>query len=511
MPEGEWPESSGEAPENLSELLEALDLRPLDLSLDSSGTFVPAAAPRPASHKPRPQARPSTLEVDPELPIALQQLQITEQLIAQAEEEPSAPPKPPQAFKPGFLGGRRPQAAKQPAKSQGTAGAQANSHAPATQQPRASPTGPVPAAQSDPAAPSQAEPASQAAELETADHAMYTPMTAFEQAEAHAVGQVTAGTPPEVTTAAELLQASSADLSNALPMTSPDSAVALDAQPLPELQAAAELPPEPDKDAQALSEQAESEPAADPSTGALPDVQTLQQALQASSAEPSATTADETLGQPDTPPASHHRTGAPPEVETAGELLRAISADPDGQATTSTFQQEEAASVATFAALQPVCRGLMQAQLGASEAGQLLARLQQLLSSCPAEGLHACLSYTLMPLMYLVDSAAAARSGMHLRLISKCFLNSRMLQADAQVPRHTPAPTSNSTTMCRSQPAALALFSQSSCGASSCSYLPLTAPAICFSWHESHTSWASHILVSLEHTYQHRSCDGPSA
>ena len=410
MPEGEWPESSGEAPENLSELLEALDLRPLDLSLDSSGTFVPAAAPRPASHKPWPQARPSTLQVDPELPIALQQLQITEQLIAQAEEEPSAAPEPPQAFKPRFLGGKRPVVDKQSAKSQGSAEPQANSQAPATQQLCTSPAGPSPAVQAEPPA-SQAESAGQAAEFETADHAMSMPMTAFEQAEADAAGQATAGTPLEVTTAAELLQASSAGLSSVLPMASLGPMEAPEAQPLPELQTAAELPPEPDEDGRALTEQAEIEPAADPSTDVLPDVQTLRQAPPA---EP--TTTDDILEQPGIPPASQHRTGVPPDVETAGELLRAISADPDGQATTSTFEQEEAASAATFAALQPVCRGLTQAQLGPSEAGQLLARLQQLLSSCSAEGLHACLSYALMPLAYLVDSAAAARSGIDPRL-----------------------------------------------------------------------------------------------
>lgn len=72
---------------------------------------------------------------------------------------------------------------------------------------------------------------------------------------------------------------------------------------------------------------------------------------------------------------------------------------------------DTAASKQAFATLRPVCIGLMQPTIEAVEAALLLDRLQQHLSELPPAGLQHCLSYALLPLMYMVDAAADARSG----------------------------------------------------------------------------------------------------
>ena len=73
--------------------------------------------------------------------------------------------------------------------------------------------------------------------------------------------------------------------------------------------------------------------------------------------------------------------------------------------------EEAAAGKEAFAALRPVCTKLMQPRIEAGEAALLLGRLQQVLAEQSPVGLRCCLTYTLLPLMYLVDSAAACRTG----------------------------------------------------------------------------------------------------
>lgn len=404
MPDAEWPGASGEPSDNLAELLEAPDLSPLNLSLASTN---PPARAAPKRHK-RTQKKPAAPHIDPELPTALQQLRIADQLIAHAEAEPTPPSKPPQAFKPGFLTQHNETAAadKQPVSSQQPV--RSSTAIAAAQDPSAGHAKPSLAARHAALRPWHTEQASESADPAQHDPTeldLLTSATLDEQAETYGEHASSTAAPAEVRAIAELLQASSADLGvDPLPSSSEPveaSYAALLATPLPDLHTAPEPLLEPDTSTSGPEPAGPGLSAAHPSTDTLSDQHTANKPSQeASDTEPA-----------DLPPPAQPGSGAPPEVRAAAEVLRALTAGADSSAARPTLEQEEAASAATFAALQPVCRGLMQARVEVRAAVELLARLQQLLGSCSPEGLQACLTYLLMPLMYLVDSAAAARSG----------------------------------------------------------------------------------------------------
>ena len=324
MPAAEWPSSVGDEAPSLADLLEAPDLQPLDLSLNTSDASVPDAQTGDTKwHSTSPSDLPSQLST------AFSGLHVTgaSDASGQQADVPAPISRPPQAFKPGFLRAKQ----RQP-------------HAPASAR-TSTPTQTTSRSHSSTELPTQ-------------------PLSLDELGTSPTLSQLLSQPPPSCSAAEDILQtADAAASSNIAPLATvkPGSAASM----------------------------ANSRPAAEPLTltGAAP------------SADLSAAVTQQ------------EQSSSAPDSEPAAESLQMLEPTSSTAASLAATERRKEASQAAFAALQPVCAALMRPRLETREAGDLLARLHQLLGSCSCMGLQACLAYVVLPLMYLVDSAAAARSG----------------------------------------------------------------------------------------------------